>query len=447
MNLIVETKYGKLEGLRSVYGNKLFRGIPYAAPPVGDLRWRKPQSPVAWEGIKRCQQWGAASPQLIAFDPQNPYFKEFYNTTDFPPYMDEDCLFLNVWTPADAKPGDNLPVMVWLHGGGVQTGYSHESEFDGDAICARNCILVTVNYRLNIFGYFAHPELTAENEYGASGMYGAMDQIQALKWLKECIGAFGGDPENIMLMGQSGGGRSTQAICCSPLAKGLLKHAAIHSAGGVAGALGNLTREELEPRGVEFMEMAGCKSIEELRALPWQVLLEKFSIFNAKYGIHKSFNICVDGYVLPKNMAQIIADNEMNEMDYLLCHTSDEVKPFGPGISIALSQKKMAEYLVDQGRNVYMACFDRPMPGDDWGCFHSAELWYLFGTLGRCWRPLTEADYVLSGKLIDYWTNMAKTGDPNGDDLVKWDQYFCRKEMRLSIEKCEMTDVFLNQAE
>ena len=207
----VMTKYGALEGVSLDSGCSLYRGVPYAAPPVGELRFRPPQPPVPWDGVRKCDQWGAACPQEPSNHPKSPYSVEFYSGQDYPPRMDEDCLFLNIWTPAKSAD-DRLPVMLWLHGGGVQNGYSHEMEFDGEALAKRGVILITANYRLNIFGFFAHPLLTAESGHHACGNYGIMDQIQALRWIKENIGAFGGDPDNITLFGQSGVGRSTQAI-------------------------------------------------------------------------------------------------------------------------------------------------------------------------------------------------------------------------------------------
>ena len=168
----VSTKYGQLEGTVSPRGYTLFKGVPYAAPPVGKMRWKPSVDPAPWDGIRACDQWGNACLQAVTMDdPTAGYGKEFYATGDYPPRMDEDCLYLNIWTPAQ-DPGEKLPVMMWIHGGGVQTGFSHELEFDGDGFCQRGVILVTVNYRLNIFGYFAHPELTLESPQGASGNYG-----------------------------------------------------------------------------------------------------------------------------------------------------------------------------------------------------------------------------------------------------------------------------------
>lgn len=433
----VKTNYGSVEGTLSESGYALFKGIPYAAPPIGVLRWKYAQPPMAWDGIRQCNKWGAACIQSATMTPDTFYGKEFYASGDYPPEMSEDCLFLNVWTPAE-HGSDKLPVMVWIHGGGVQTGYSHEIEFDGDAICKRGCILVTINYRVNIFGYFAHPELTAET--GASGNYGVSDQIQALRWIRENIAQFGGDSGNIMVFGQSGGGRSTQALCCSPLAKGLIHHAAVHSAGGTLTGFGRLPRAAMEERGVRFVETAGVKTIASLREMPVGELFAAFQAYFAKAGMHGGFNICTDGYILPLSMEDSLLQGVQHDIDYILGNTVDEGisgrRPAMPGmVNMTASLRGWGRLQNEQGKNPpYMYVFDRAMPGDDAGAFHSSELWYVFGTLGRCWRPFAQGDYRLSQQMLDYWTNFAKTGNPNGAGLPLWKPFAEDKlEMRLGL--------------
>ena len=343
--------------------------------------------------------------------------------------MSEDCLYLNIWTPAETG-NERLPVMMWMHGGGVQSGYSHEIEFDGDAICKRGVILVTINYRLNIFGYFAHPELTAESEFGASGNYGVHDQIQALRWIHDNIAAFGGDPNNVTIFGQSGGGRSTQAVSCSPLAKGLVHHAIVQSAGGIATAAGPTPREEVERRGVRFMEHTGCKNIAELRALPAEKLLELLLEYESAGGdvrlrFSRGFNISTDGYALPLSMEHTLVAGKQNDIDYMFGCTANDMG------GIIASLAGWAQVQQDNHmRPAYFYRFERALPEDDpndnrvlKGAFHSSELWYTFGTLGRCWRPMTEGDYELSRIMCDMWTNFAKTGNPNGVALPHWDPY------------------------
>lgn len=427
----VSTKYGQLEGTVSPRGYTLFKGVPYAAPPVGKMRWKPSVDPAPWDGIRACDQWGNACLQAVTMDdPTAGYGKEFYDTGDYPPRMDEDCLYLNIWTPAQ-DPGEKLPVMMWIHGGGVQTGFSHELEFDGDGFCQRGVILVTVNYRLNIFGYFAHPELTLESPQGASGNYGLLDQIQALRWIHENIAAFGGDPDRVTVFGQSGGGRSTQAISCSPLAKGLAHRAIVQSAGGLQTAMGRLPREELERRGVDFMNYTGCQNLAQLRLLPARQLLELFNQYTQpvngdfRAAMQKGFNISTDGYALPLSMEDSLREGTQGNLDYLLgCTTGD----MG---SMLQSLAGWAQLQVTQGKKpAYLYQFSRNLPTDNpsnpkelKGAFHSSDLWYTFGTLGRCWRPMTPGDYQLSQTMADAWANFAKTGNPNGEGAPHWDTY------------------------
>lgn len=444
----VMTHYGAVEGVVSEGGYTLFRGIPYAAPPVGELRWKPSCDPTPWQGVRKCDHWGNACLQSIGFqDSSSSYGKEFYAGSDYPPKMDEDCLYLNIWTPANSAE-EGLPVMVWLHGGGVQTGYSHEIEFDGDALCARGVILVTVNYRLNIFGYFAHPELTAESPYGASGNYGLLDQIQALRWIHQNIAAFGGNPDCVTLFGQSGGGRSTQAVSCSPLAKGLLQRAIVQSAGGVRTAAGRQPREEVEKRGVAFMEFAGCQTLAQLRELSGEQLLHLFESYTAEAAgdvherMRRGFNLSTDGYALPLSMEDTLLTGTQNDLDYLFGCTSGDDRM---GNMLA-SLGGWAQLQLEKGlKPAYLYRFTRDLPEDDpsdmrvlKGAFHSSELWYMFGTLGRCWRPMTDGDRKLSQIMLDFWTNFAKTGNPNGAELPAWETYCPEtpRMMRLDVTDC-----------
>lgn len=448
----VITKYGICEGSVSSGGYALFKGIPYAAPPVGELRWKPPVEPNAWEDVRKCDHWGAASMQKVAFKSRSTgYGKEFYAGSDYPPKMSEDCLYLNIWTPAE-NANDKLPVMMWLHGGGVQTGYGHEIEFDGDAYCKRGVILVTINYRLNIFGYFSHPELGKENPYGASGNYGLLDQIQALKYIKENISAFGGDPDNVTVFGQSGGGRSTQAICCSPLAKGLVHHAIVQSAGGIATSAGVRTRQMQEENGIAFMKAAGCTSIAQLRALSGEELLTKFNQYLSQarsFEQHNrmGFNICTDGYALPHSMEESLILGKQHDIDYMLGTVSGDERMGSMMASLCGWAEMQNKYNL---KPAHLYCFTRELP-QKWysfgalkGAFHSSELWYMFGTLNRCWRPMSEADYKLSETMLDYWSNFAKAGNPNRNGHPQWSAYTdsSKLHMHLSIGTAGMHDFY-----
>jgi len=447
----VMTKYGALQGVTSEGGYALFKGVPYAAPPVGELRWKPSIDPQPWEGVRVCDTWGAACPQETPHtDASAGYGKEFYAGPDYPPLLDEDCLYLNIWTPAETGD-EKLPVMMWMHGGGVQSGYSHEIEFDGDALCKRGVILVTINYRLNIFGYFAHPELSAESAYGASGNYGVHDQLQALRWIHDNIAAFGGDPDNVTIFGQSGGGRSTQALSCSPLAKGLVRRAIVQSAGGVTTAFGRMPREQMEARGVDFMAFTGCKNIAELRALPATELLAKFGDYGRAAGDFKErmargFNISTDGHALPLSMEDTLLEGKQLDLDYMLGSVT-----LDDGMGNMMASLRGWATLQDRHglKAPFLYRFTRELPEDDpndkrvlKGAFHSSELWYIFGTLDRCWRPMNEMDQELSELMSDYWTNFAKTGDPNGEGLPQWTRYTPdnKLHMQLDTRGCGMTN-------
>lgn len=449
--LDVATKYGAVRGVESAGGYALFKGVPYAKAPVGELRWKPSVAPEKWDGVRDCSAWGKACIQDIGFtDKEDAYGKEFYAGADYPPDMGEDCLYLNIWTPAKSAE-DKLPVMMWMHGGGVQHGYSHEVEFDGDALCDRGVILVSVNYRLNIFGYFAHPELSAENEHHASGNYGVHDQVQALRWIHENIAFFGGDPENVTIFGQSGGGRSAQALSCSPLTKGLMKRAIVQSAGGLKTSMGRMPREMLEMRGVEFMEFAGCKNIAELRALDANTLHEYYRQFamggdsSVPLGKRRNFNIAADGHALPLTMEDTVIAGKQHDIDYMIGCVTGDCK--GPMFE---SQAGWAQLQCKQGKKpVYFYRFERELPENEpkspktlKGAFHSSELWYMFGTLDRCWRPMTQEDQKLSVTMLDMWTNFAKTGDPNGAELPVWEKYddAAPQYMRFDIGSCGMED-------
>ena len=241
----------------------VYKGIPYAAPPVGDLRWKAPQPVEAWKGVRLCDSWGDASLQGGQQEGSF-YWKEFYQGKA--PKMSEDCLYLNVWKPADAKAGDKLPVMVWIHGGAYQNGYGYEEEFDGTAFAHQGVILVTVNYRLGMCGFLAHPLLSAESDSTGSGNYGLLDQLEALRWVNRNIEAFGGDKGCVTLFGQSAGAGSVQSLLSSPLTKGLVHRAIIQSGGGLSGIIAAKSLESAEAMGQGMWDEAGCTTLEQMRA-------------------------------------------------------------------------------------------------------------------------------------------------------------------------------------
>ena len=323
---LVNTRYGILKAVRSNAGYSLFRGVPYAKPPVGDLRWKAPEEPEKWEGVRLCDRYGDACAQFdrwssatddVTDDSEHPYIK--IKNYPYPPNMSEDCLYLNIYTPAESKE-DRLPVMIYIHGGGLQQWYGSDYEYCGDNFCKNGCILISVTYRLNIFGFFVHPELARESGYDTSGNYGIMDQIQALKWVYENIEGFGGDPDNITVFGQSAGGRCSLALACSPLSRDMVRRISVQSAGGIGSIMADFSREKQEKMGLELMQSLNCSSIAEMRKLKWEVLRDA----NDKLGFFDGFNLYTDGYVIPEDIDRTLYNGSFNDIDIIIGCTVDE---------------------------------------------------------------------------------------------------------------------------
>ena len=425
---VLTVEGGEVSGVPSETPNVcIYKGIPYAAPPIGDLRWKQPQPVKPWKGIRQCDTFGAASLQGD-LTPGSFYWKEFYQGGD--PKRSEDCLYLNVWTPAAGKPEAKLPVIFWIHGGAYMGGYGHEIEFGGDAYAKKGVILVTINYRLGMCGFLAHPLLTAENDGKGSGNYGLFDQLAALKWVKRNISAFGGNPDNITVMGQSAGAGSVQALISSPLTKGLIQRAIIQSGGGLGGIISAKSLKEAEKQGSDMWKAAGISTLEEMRAYPaekFQEVLMKYMQQQKSFGL--PYSPCVDGELLTAPLDETARNGQELDIPYLIGYTSEDMMP-------EVMKKAATDWsllLEQQGRKpAYVYCFSRDLPGEDMpssqgafgdmkGAFHSSELWYMFGTLGKCWRPMEKADYELSERMVSYWTNFAKTGNPNGEGLPQWE--------------------------
>jgi para-nitrobenzyl esterase len=410
---IITVTGGRISGIpANMKGVTIFKGIPYAAPPVGDLRWKAPATVIAWDGVKVCDTFSAICPQPDFS--YGGYEEEFYD--DGFPKMDEDCLYLNVWTPAKTST-EKLPVMVWIHGGGNAAGWSWETEFDGEGIASRGVILVTINYRLGVLGFLALPELSAEAPYGSSGNYGILDQIAALEWVRDNIAAFGGDPDNVTLFGQSAGAVNISTLICSDKVKGLV-HKVIFQSGGMMGASSTLT--QVEGFGIEFTGKLGKSTLTELRTMTAAELVQG----RVDYGLQ--VDVCVDGYVITEPAASLYTVGKYLDIPYMIGANKDDLYGydilFGPGTTI------LGDNQLSLSRTpVYAYKFIRELPGGGGtyttGAFHSAELWYVFETLVRCWRNFTNEDYTLANQIASYWTNFAKTGDPNGGRLPEWEPY------------------------
>lgn len=435
----VRTKQEIYQAVRSNAGYALFRGIPYAKPPIGELRWRVPEEPEPFESIRICDTYGDACAQFdrwdsavddITDDSGHPYIH--IDNYPYPPKMSEDCLYLNIYTPAESEE-DRLPVMIYIHGGGLQQWYGSDYEYCGDGFCEQGVILVSITYRLNVFGYFCHPDL--KREQGHSGNYGLMDQIMAVKWIKENIAGFGGDPKNLTVFGQSAGGRSSLALACSPLSKDMISRISVQSAGGLGTMMPEADYEKQEEMGVEFMKSLGCADLEELRKLDWQTVRDA----NDRLGFFHGFTLCVDGYSLTEEIDETVASGRMTDVDVIIGCTADEganekAPPFG--------SNTYAQVLAFAERypRSFVYVFDRKQPGDDAGVPHSCDNRYQFGTLDGSWRPYTEEDHALSELMRKYWANFAKTGDPNGEDLPEWKRYEDGSVMRLCVEGSHTED-------
>ncbi len=468
--LKVQTEGGLVEGLPA--NNQVisvFKGIPFAKPPVGDLRWRAPEPVEPWEGNYEAFRFRniCTQPRFASEGGNTLAATEFY-VVEFP--MSEDCLYLNVWTPAESDT-EKLPVAVYIHGGGYETGFSYLNAYDGEGFAKRGVVFVSIAYRLNFFGFLAHPELAAEDPNGSTGNYGEMDQIAALEWVKRNIGAFGGDPETVTIFGQSAGASSVQNICASPLSEGLFKRAIMQSGGGLSrnGVLEPLDQDTAYAMAEDFMEFAGYKNIEEARKAADLEMLEKYQAFTKARGlVMPVFAPSVDGYVLPDKAYKAFRAGKHPDIDYMVGSTADEMRnknavapPF-ENIKKAAEQRygELAEayltaidasdpekcrpyfedFFADETlagclgwcenqlllgrRPSYMYHFSYVPPGaEEVGAHHSVEHHYVFQTLVRSFRPYTGFDFDLSEELAGYWANFVKTGNPNGEGPETWSSY------------------------
>ena len=467
----VRTSTGLVRGAASADGKvNIYKGIPYAAAPVGNLRWKEPQPAARWEGVREATEVGA---QCV----QAPLFGDI----KFSRPASEDCLNLNIYAPA-AKPGERLPVMVWIHGGGFQAGAGPEPRHDGEAFARKGVVLVTFNYRLGVFGFFAHPELTKESGRNASGNYGLLDQIAALRWVKENAAAFGADPGNVTIFGESAGSFAVSALMASPAARGLFHKAigesgAFFTAGGGTLALQPLTVSEQQ--GTKFGAALGAESLEALRAKTDQELLE------AAMKQQPWFAPNIDGHVLTEDVYTTYSAGRQAQVPLLAGWNADEIRA---GVVLA-AQKPTAQSFTDDvrkrfgdqadailkayaaatdaealesaaalgsdtfighstwkwielhaktgGSPVYRYSFDRKIPvaadakvngvvatSKDVGARHAGEIEYVFGTLDSVKGVTWEAsDRTLSDAITTYWSNFARTGDPNGHGMPRWPKY------------------------
>lgn len=310
-----DTTAGMVEGA-SESGLSVFRGVPFAAPPVDELRWREPQPVPSWDGVRQTSTFAPRCMQLPIFGDMN------FRSNG----MSEDCLYLNVWTP-DASSDAALPVLVYFYGGGFIAGDGSEPRYDGESMARRGIVAVTVNYRLGAFGFFAHPELSRESGHGGSGNYGLLDQVAALRWVRDNIAAFGGDPARVTIAGESAGSVSVSGHIVSPLSQGLFT-AAIGESGSFLGALRAQTLADAEAAGIEFADHIGASDLDSLRAIPSRALLESTSKTgpdNLSFASMFSFPTSIDGYFLPESPEAIYASGDVADVPLLFGWNSEEM--------------------------------------------------------------------------------------------------------------------------
>jgi para-nitrobenzyl esterase len=460
----VKIASGTLQGA-TVAGTdvRAFLGIPFAAPPVGNLRWQPPQPLKPWEGVR----------QAVAFGPRCMQRRVFSDMVFRDQGPSEDCLYLNVWTPAQSA-SQRLPVMFWIYGGGFQAGATSEPRQEGMNLAKKGVVVVSCNYRLGIFGFFAHPALAQESPYHAAGNYGLMDQIAALRWVEENISAFGGDPNNVTIFGESAGSWSVSDLMASPLAQGLFQKAIGESGASFDAGRRAQSLAQSAKTGKKFAQSIGADSLAALRAIPADKLLQEST--KGRFGPN------VDGYVLPQSVGTIFAEGRQSHVPLLAGWNKDENmgnvystktpptaanlkkairKRFGPETdqalkfyphSTAAEARQSTETLASDFFTVYVTwkwlemqnqtgdspvyryLFTRTPPeppnamdGDTplikLGARHSAEIPYVFGVITWKKAPWQPVDFKISDAMMTYWSNFAKTGNPNGNGLPHWPQY------------------------
>lgn len=421
----VKTEYGIVRGIEAADPRiTAFKGVPFAAPPVGENRWREPKPAIPWEGVKECYRFAPISIQDTPGLGTDIYCREWHVDPDIE--MSEDCLYLNVWTPAK-KADEKLPVVVWFFGGGLQWGYTSEMEFDGERVARRGVIVVSINYRLGVFGFMTHPDLFRDQP-DAPANFGSLDQRFGLLWVKKNIEAFGGDPENITIAGQSAGGGSVLSQLAYDGNKGLFQKAIIQS--GIIRSVGqgpNLsrpqTKEEAFDKSIRFFKDLGVETIEEARKIDPLVIRDKYAEFASFIDLSTRFMPVWDDKFCCGDPYDKLCKNETLDVPILLGNTTNEFSEmtdkYGNINCLEWAMKKAA---IDRQNNgsknpIYYYKFNPEIPGwDNPGTFHSVELWFFFETLAKCWRPFDGRHYDLARKMCNYWCNFIKNGNPNGLD-------------------------------
>jgi len=466
---LVLLQEGRIRGVTDAESGVIsYKGIPFAAPPVGELRWKAPQAVEPWEGVLSCETFGP-SPVQGKPAPFMFWSEEFLIPAE---PISEDCLNLNVWTGAETTT-DQLPVLVYIYGGGFRSGGSGCAIYDGTSMASKGVVYVSINYRVGLFGFLAHPGLSAEAEYGSSGNYGILDMLAALEWVKRNIAQFGGDPGNVTIAGQSAGAFGVNYLTVSPLGSGLF-HRAIAQSGAsfVSSPLRPaLDLEGAEQLGVEFAASVGAKSLAELRALPAD------SILQAR-GLNSPF---VDGHVIPEGVMEAYTSGKQNDVPVLIGWNRDDrmlARPqtaavfrerirerFGElaedffAVYPAATEEEAARSQFDMSRDqtfgaqmytwakmqtktgqsgAWVYNFNRELPAHTpetaFGAFHSGEIVYAYDNLHTLDRPWEAIDQQIASQMSDYWVNFVSTGNPNGPGLQQWDPYDLQSEQVMLLD-------------
>lgn len=454
-SVVVRTNSGAVAGVKSKESAvTVFKGIPFAAPPVGDLRWAPPAPVTPWKGVRNADAFGASCMQTEV-DQLLPWTKEFMDHNK----ISEDCLFLNVWSPRVASTA-KLPVVVYIHGGAFTGGSGAVEIYDGERLAQTGLVVVTINYRLGIFGFFAYPELTAKSTHHSSGNYALLDQIAGLAWVKENIARFGGDPSRVTIWGQSAGAASVQDLLASPLAAGLFEGAMADSGIGVAG-FPMQTLKSAEEAGTRFAAAHHANSLDELRAMPAAELLE------AQNGSQTRWGPVIDGWAIPASPQEMSVQRNDNDVPVITGYQANdgllfsrplktvddyeamvkrqygalaaEYEQLYPAKNSAEAKAMMAQSIRDRDRvsmflwasrrekshhqPVFTYFWDRAIPWPqhpEYGAFHSGELPYFFLNLQLMDRPWEETDRELAKMAAAYLKDFAAQGNPNGDGLPEW---------------------------
>lgn len=409
--IIINTPCGNIKGTSTkIEGIVAFKGIRYATAK----RFEYPKEITHWDDIYDASEYGNCSYQPRAFYNEEENLKKIFYYHEFRKgrlfTYSEDCLFLNIWTPSNINDKERLPVLVYIHGGGFTGGCGHEAHFDTPLWPLKGIIGITINYRLGPLGFTCHPDLKKND--GHSGNYGIFDQITALQWIKHNISSFGGDPDNITIMGQSAGAMSVQQLCLSPLTIGLFNKAVMSSGGGINNFLKPPKEETQYSFTNKIIEYCNCTSIDELKEIDIKTLFEGW--FKAKKDILGMPSVpVIDNVVIIDSPNNILKQNKHHHIPYLVgSNSEDMVPPFMHSMS-----KKWCD---TQDIPSYCYLFNHKLPGDNNGAWHSSDLWYFFGTLNNSWRPMTKVDYDLSNTMISYLVNFVKTGNPNDNILPIW---------------------------